>query len=166
MASLSSALGLRALGGLATTTNHAPAILGFNFFLAFIVINPRHLKQWCGIDHQVSPRRDLAQYGEQAVRSGKITQKQLDMMYRTEAAQANTIENFTLLVGAMALASAAGVEPSLINRAGLIYTGARIAYGLNYVFVETQVLSLTRSLVWWVGNVSCLWLLRKAALKL
>lgn len=167
MASLATALGLRAspLSSL-PTPNYAPAFVGFHFFFAYCVLAPRHLKQLYGIDHNVSPREDLTKYGEAAVKSGKITQKQLNMMRRTESAQANSIENFVLFVGAVGFATIAGVEGELVNRAALVYTIARVVYGFVYITVDKLSLSLIRSTSWWVGNISCLWLLYRAGGKL
>jgi uncharacterized MAPEG superfamily protein len=167
MASLATTLGLRASSlPNVTTASWAPAYVSFHFFFAYCVLAPRHLKQIYGLDHNVSPREDLGKYGEAAVQSGKITRGQLEMMRRNESAQANSIENYILFVGAMGFATFAGVEPELVNRAGLVYTVARIAYGLIYVLVDRRYLSLLRSVSWWVGNISCLWLLRRAGSKL
>lgn len=167
MASLATALGLRAspLPNLATPS-WAPAYVSFHFFFAYCVLAPRHLKQIYGLDHNVSPREDLAKYGDAAVRSGRITQRQLEMMRRNESAQANAVENYVLFVGAVGFATFAGVERELVNRAGLVYTVARVAYGVVYVLVDRPSLSLLRSVSWWVGNISCLWLLRRAGTKL
>lgn len=96
------------------------------------------------------------------MQSGKISQKTLRMMKRNESAQANAIENYVLFVGAMGFASFAGVERETINRAGLVYTVARVVYGMFYILAERLGWSLGRSVAWWVGNVSCLWLLRAA----
>lgn len=166
MPSLPTALGLRALPGSLHTPNKAPLYLTLNFIISYLVLAPRHLKQIHGIDHNVSPREDLAKHGAAAVASGKITAKQLAMMKRNEAAQANSVENYTLFVGAIGIASLAGVESHLVNRAGLLYTLARAVYGAVYVFVDSPALSLGRSVAWWVGNGSCLWLLWKAGKKL
>jgi uncharacterized MAPEG superfamily protein len=126
------------------------------------IVTSRHLKQLWGIDHQSAPRDDIAKYGEEAVRSGKITQGQLNMIKRNEAAYANSVENYTLLVGAVGLATAAGVAPKAINRAGLFYSLARVAYGIFYVLVEDDTWALGRTIFWWTGNGSCLYLLWKA----
>ncbi len=104
----------------------------------------------------------MARYGEAAVKSNKITRRQLDMLKRNEAAHANSIENYTLLVGAMGLATTAGVNPQIVNRAGLIYTLARIGYGIIYLLVEDDTVALGRTVFWWAGNGSCLWLLWEA----
>jgi uncharacterized MAPEG superfamily protein len=167
MAFLAATLGLHQLSlPNFTTSSYAPAFLSFHFIFAYCVLAPRHLKQIHGIDHNVSPREDLSKYGEAAVKSGKITQKQLEMMRRNESAQANSIENYVFFVGAMGFATFSGVEHELVNRAGLVYTAARIAYGLIYILVDQPFWSLLRSVAWWVGNISCLWLLRRAGGKL
>ena len=88
------------------------------------------------------------------------------MMRRNESAQLNSTENYILFVGAMSLATFAGVKRELINRAGLVYTLARIAYGPIYILADQPVWSLFRTLSWWVGNGSCLWLLWRAGGKL
>ncbi|KAK9423475.1 hypothetical protein SUNI508_13995 [Seiridium unicorne] len=89
-----------------------------------------------------------------------------DMMRRNESAQANSVEYYILFTSAMTVATFAGVEPELVNRAGLVYTVAPLAYGVSYILVDQQLWSLTRSVAWWVGNISCLWLLRRAGTKL
>ncbi|KAI1439016.1 hypothetical protein GGR50DRAFT_218667 [Xylaria sp. CBS 124048] len=160
MSLLSATLGLRATEGL--TPNCAPVYLCFHFVWAYIALAPRHLKQRWGIDHQSAPRDDVSKYGEAAVASNKITRQQLNMIKRTEAAHANSIENYTLLVGSMVLATTAGVDPHTINRAGIIYTLARIGYGIYYIAVEDDIVAIARALFWWAGNGSCLWLLWEA----
>lgn len=70
------------------------AFIAFNWFYAYIVLASRHFKQYHGIDNQASPRQDLKKYGEIAVREGKMTQAQLDRIYRVEAASANSTEGF------------------------------------------------------------------------
>ncbi|KAJ8110750.1 hypothetical protein ONZ43_g5794 [Nemania bipapillata] len=166
MASLATALGLRTAGTGLSASNWAPGLLSWQFFFAYGLLSSRTLKQWYGIDHNASPREDLAKYGESAVRSGKITQKQLDMLRRNESAHANSVENYTLFVAAMGFATFAGVEPHLINRAGLLYTTARLAYGLVYIFIDHDVWSQIRGITWWTGNLSCLWLLYRAGAKI
>ena len=169
MSSIAAALGLHGAGPLGPSTsvpNYGPAYLIFNFLLAYGGLAPRHLKQYYGIDHNVSPREDLTKYGERAVRDGKLTQRQLNMIKRNESAQANTVENFTLFVAGVTFATFAGVPTQTINTACLTYTVARIAYGAFYILVETPKLSLLRSVASWVGNVSGLTLLWKAGNKL
>lgn len=83
--------------GLHTDAFATPAaFIAANWFYAYIVLATRHWKQYYGIDNQGSPRQDLKRYGEIAVREGKITQAQLDQIYRVEAASANSTEGFIL----------------------------------------------------------------------
>ncbi|KAJ5679117.1 hypothetical protein N7462_007361 [Penicillium macrosclerotiorum] len=163
MSFLLTAIGLRAAGALeAPIPNYGPAFLAFHFFWAYGVLSSRTLKQWYGIDHQASPREDLAKYGEAAVREGKMTRKQLGMLKRNEAAHANSVENFSLLVGSLLFASYANVPSPVINAAGLSYTVARVCYGAVYILIDHPRWSQVRGLVWWWGNLSCLFLLYKA----
>ncbi|KAI1821623.1 hypothetical protein F4861DRAFT_451046 [Xylaria intraflava] len=166
MTSLALALGLRAAEAGQSVHSWAPGLLTWQFVYAYGLLSSRTLKQWYGIDHNVSPREDLAKYGDAAVRSGKITQKQLDMLKRNESAHANSVENYTLFVAALGFATFAGVETHLVNRAGLIYVTARFVYGLVYVFIDRDPWSQIRGVAWWVGNLSCLWLLYRAGGKL
>lgn len=73
MSSLVAGLGLRTAGAGLPASNWAPALLSWQFFFAYGLMSSRTLKQWYGIDHNASPREDLAKYGDAAVRSGKIT---------------------------------------------------------------------------------------------
>lgn len=166
MAPLSVALGLRAAPPTTQIPNYAPALLSFHFIWAYGVLSSRTLKQWYGIDHNESPRHDLDKYGAAAVKSGKITQKQLDMLRRNESAHANAVENYAFFVGATGFASLAGVDRTLINRAGVVYTVARVAYGFVYILIEDRSWSQLRGITWWIGNGSCLYLLWQAGKKL
>ncbi|KAJ5601010.1 hypothetical protein N7510_010544 [Penicillium lagena] len=162
MSSFLAQLGLRAAPATASISNYGPAFLGFNFVFAYGVLASRTLKQIYGIDHQESPREDLSKYGEAAVREGKITRAQLDMLKRNEAAHANAVENFTLLVASVLFASHAGVPAQTINAAAASYTLARIVYGAVYILIGHPRWSQVRGLVWWWGNLSCLFLLWRA----
>ncbi|KAK4200406.1 hypothetical protein QBC40DRAFT_280176 [Triangularia verruculosa] len=162
MVSLAVALGLRAAPLATTIPNYSPFFLGFHFFFAYGILSSRTLKQWYGIDHNESPRYDLAKYGDAAVASGKITKKQLDMLKRNESAHANAVENYAFFVGAVSLATIAGVDRTLINRAGLTYTIARVAYGAVYILIDHPQWSQLRGITWWIGNLSCFYLLYKA----
>ncbi|KAJ5338609.1 hypothetical protein N7452_005337 [Penicillium brevicompactum] len=161
MTSLLTTLGLRASQD-ARTSNYGPIFLTFHFFYAYGILSSRTLKQWYAIDHQASPREDLAKYGEAAVRDGKMTRKQLDMLKRNESAHANSVENFPLLVAGVLFASHAGVPAHIINAASLSYTLARILYGAVYILIDHPKWSQVRGLAWWWGNLSCLFLLWKA----
>ncbi|OQE11568.1 hypothetical protein PENVUL_c002G04035 [Penicillium vulpinum] len=161
MTSLLTTLGLRTSLDF-KSTNYGPLFLTSNFILAYGVLSSRTLKQWYGLDHQVSPREDLAKYGEVAVHEGKITRRQLDMLKRNESAHANAVENFPLLVAGVLFASMAGVPAKKINAAALSYTIARIVYGAVYILVDHPTWSQVRGLVWWWGNLSSFFLLWKA----
>ncbi|KAJ5746606.1 hypothetical protein N7520_011788 [Penicillium odoratum] len=143
-------------------TNYAPLILGFQYIYAYGILSSRTLKQYYGLDNNVSPREDLAKYGEAAVREGKITRRQLDMLKRNESAHSNAVEGFSLLVAGLGIASIAGVSASKINAAGLSYTIARIAYGAIYILVDRPRWSQLRGVTWWWGNFSCFYLLWEA----
>lgn len=162
MSTFFASIGLRAAPQTASIPNYGPAFLGFNFIFAYGILSSRTLKQIYGIDHQESPREDLAKYGEAAVREGKLTRAQLDMLKRNEAAHANAVENFTLLVASVLFASHAGVPAQTINAAAMSYTLARACYGAVYILISHPRWSAVRGLVWWWGNLSCLLLLWKA----
>jgi len=161
MASFAASLGLRTTD--LPIPNHAPAYLAFHFIFAYGVLSSRTLKQIYGIDHQESPRYDLVKYGEAAVKSGKITKSQLNMLQRCESASANSVENYTFFLGAIGFATLSGVERTVINQLALVYTVARVAYGAAYILIEDRKLASIRGILWWVGNISCFSLLWKAA---
>ncbi|KAF9884244.1 hypothetical protein FE257_001976 [Aspergillus nanangensis] len=162
MRSVAAAIGLTPSPLSTPISNCGPAILIFHFVFAYGILSSRTLKQYYGIDHNVSPREDLNKYGDAAVRDGKLTQSQLNMLRRTEAAHANSVENYTLLVAGITMASVAGVSPQTINAAGLTYTVARVGYAAVYILVDRPALSQLRGITWWVGNLTCLYLLWEA----
>lgn len=90
---------------LGLSNTHSPsllapaAFLAFNWFHSYCILASRNFKQYHGIDNQASPRQDLAKYGAIAVREGKLTQAQLDRIYRVEGASANSTEGFVLFTG-------------------------------------------------------------------
>lgn len=147
---------------MADTASSGSSFLIFNFVLAYAALSSRGLKNYLRIDHNVNPREDVATYGERAVREGKITESQLRMLKRNEAAHANAVENYTLLVAAILSAQVAGVNGATINRAAMTYTVARVVYGVNYLLTETRKWSWIRTAAWWIGNGSCFYLLSKA----
>ncbi|KAI0599559.1 hypothetical protein F4775DRAFT_550406 [Biscogniauxia sp. FL1348] len=163
MLSLATALGLRASPlSPDTLPNHAPGYLIFHFIFAYGLLSSRTLKQYYGIDHNAAPREDLDRYGEAAVRCGRLTRGQLAMLRRNEAAHANAVENYALFVAAVGFATVARVEREYVNRAALVYTAARVAYGAVYILVDHPLWSQIRGVTWWTGNLSCLWLLWRA----
>ncbi|QIW94605.1 hypothetical protein AMS68_000123 [Peltaster fructicola] len=159
-------VGLHAINETSAALNYTPGFLAFHFIFAYGLLSSRTLKQYYGIDHNVSPRYDLKDFGEEAVRTGKITRRQLEMLKRNESASANAVENYTLLAGALCLANIAGVNRSTINTAGLTYTAARIAYAAIYILVDHPWWSQMRGITWWIGNGSCLFLLWRSWQKL
>ncbi|KAL1847015.1 hypothetical protein Plec18167_003020 [Paecilomyces lecythidis] len=159
---LLTSLGLSAATATTTIPNYGPAALIFHFLFAYGILSSRTLKQMYGLDNNVSPREDLAKHGDAAVREGKISQKTLDMLKRNESAHANSVENYTLLVAGVSLATFAGVDRVVVNRAVAMYTIARIAYAIVYITIDRPRLSQLRGICWWTGNLSCLTLLWKA----
>ncbi|KAK3115625.1 hypothetical protein LTR53_004832 [Teratosphaeriaceae sp. CCFEE 6253] len=152
MASLLTALGLRASNPLTPAASITATYLITNYVFAYLVLASRTPKQHYGLDHNVSPREDLGKYGDAAVRSGKMTQKQLDQLRRLEGANANSIENYILFVAAMLFAQISGMASTQINATGLCYTVARFIYAGVYVFVDTPKLSQARGIMYWTGN--------------
>jgi uncharacterized MAPEG superfamily protein len=63
-------------------------------------MSTRGTKMRLGLDHNVNPREDLTNYGEAAVRSGKISRRALDKLKRQESAHANAQEGYSLFVAA------------------------------------------------------------------
>ncbi|KAK5167144.1 uncharacterized protein LTR77_007874 [Saxophila tyrrhenica] len=152
MASLATTLGLRTPTGLGQPPSYAGAYLIFHFIWAYGLTSSRTLKQILGIDHNVSPREDLSKYGPAAVSSGKITQKQLDMLKRNEGAHANSYENYAVFAAAMIWSHVAGLDTTDVNASALVYTVARLAYVAIYVLVDKPLLSQMRGICWWMGN--------------
>ena len=159
MSSLLTALGLRASSPISPAPTLGHYYIMFHFIYAYGILSSRTWKQYYGLDHNVSPREDLAKYGQQAVSSGKLTQAQLDQMKRVESASANSVEHFPLFVGAVLWAQMAGLKSEVINAAGLWYTLARLAYAAVYITASTPVTSQLRGIMWWTSNIICLRLL-------
>ncbi|RDW91589.1 hypothetical protein BP5796_02754 [Coleophoma crateriformis] len=146
--------------------NYAAGFITGNFFLAYAVLSTRFIKTHLKLDHNVCPREDLNKYGEKMVTEGKMTAATLRMIKRWEAAHANAVENFPLFFGSVLLALHAGVPVGKINGLAALYTLARCAYALAYINIETHAASYGRSVLWWVGNVSCLTLIKMAGSRL
>jgi uncharacterized MAPEG superfamily protein len=132
----------------------AAAII-WQFIFAYGVLSSRTLKQYYGLDHNVSPRDDLSKFGPNAVTSGKISQRQFDQLKRIEAAHANSVEHFPLFVGALIWAHMARLPTVEINRSALAYLLARIAYAAVYIFVDKPSWSQLRGLFWWTSDLLC-----------
>ncbi|KAJ9658069.1 hypothetical protein H2198_003907 [Neophaeococcomyces mojaviensis] len=135
------------------------AFIAWNWFFAYVVLAPRTPKQIYGIDHNNNPRQDVNKYGSEAVRSGKMTQAQLELVQRVEAASANSTEGYILFTASVLFALVAGVPRDTIMSLCTVYSAARVVYGAAYVFIARHPWTLIRSTVWWVANVSCLYLL-------
>ncbi|APA15262.1 hypothetical protein SS1G_08893 [Sclerotinia sclerotiorum 1980 UF-70] len=147
---------------LSPTINHSVPYILTNWTLSYLILAPRHWKQYYGFDHNESPRYDIEQYGERMVLEGKLTRRQLDRVKRVQSAQSNSIEHFGVFVGCILLAQQAGLPVQIINKFGFYYNLARIGYGFAYTFLETRNLSVLRSAFWWWGNVSCIGILLEA----
>jgi len=158
---MATALGLHAGEGI-TTANYAPYYAMFHFIWAHILTSSRALKQRYGLDHNVNPREDLARFGEKAVQDGKITREQLNRLKRNEAAHANSMENYPVFLGCILFATVSKVPSQTINRVCAIYSIARIVYVVAYLFVGRWKHSWIRSLSWWIGNFSCIYLFWKS----
>jgi uncharacterized MAPEG superfamily protein len=61
------------------------------------------------------------------------------------------------------MANVAGVETRVMNTACLVYSLARVGYGVVYVVIEKLEWSFVRTALWWVGSGVCLDLLRAGA---
>lgn len=143
----------------ATIPNYGPHFLIGNFIFAYAAISTRFIKMSHGMDHNSNPRDDLAKYGEKRVQEGKMTSSQLAAIKRLQAAHENAVEHFPFFIAAIVMATQAGVENSVVNRYGLVYTAVRIAYALAYYKIEDHQASYIRSVLWWAGNITCIRLL-------
>ncbi|KAF1990083.1 hypothetical protein K402DRAFT_349176 [Aulographum hederae CBS 113979] len=158
-------LGLRANTASLPIPSYTPHFIIGNFILAHALTSLRGTKILAGIDNNVCPREDLDRFGPAAVKSGKMTQAQLDTLKRRQAAHANAVENYPFFLGAMIFAELAGLEPAVVNRYAVVYTVIRTVYAVLYARVEKKVLSYLRSVCWWVGNITCfrlIWFAGKA----
>ncbi|RAK74942.1 uncharacterized protein BO72DRAFT_450224 [Aspergillus fijiensis CBS 313.89] len=164
-ASLLTTLGLRATPS-SPTPNHAAGYIIGNWFLAHGILNPRAAIRRLGQDHNNAPRENLLKYGEAAVQAGKITRGQLNRLKRREAAYENVIEGFPLFIAGVLLALHAGVPTEIINWIGLWFSVMRVAYATAAVAIESEPLNFVPSLLWWLGNVSCLTALMLAGKRL
>jgi len=167
MSSLFTTLGFRAAGiGSQTPANLSAGFLIGHFLFAYGIMSSRTPKQYLKMDHNVSPREDLAKYGSEMVSDGKISQRTLNMLKRWESAHANAVENYALFVAAVLLGNHTGVPAAVINGHIASYTLARMAYAVVYIFIDRESLSQLRGLCWWWGNSSCFSLLYIAGKRL
>lgn len=158
---------LAALLGLSATAAGDPKFMVAEYLIANIVFahaisSARALKAFYRIDNHISPRTDLDKLGARAVLEGRLTQRQLDMLKRNEAAHANSMDHLPIFAAALTLAMVAGLPAAEINCAGLAYTLARVAYVGNYVLSSTMLGASLRPLLWWAGNIICFRLIWKA----
>ncbi|RMZ75877.1 hypothetical protein DV737_g5100, partial [Chaetothyriales sp. CBS 132003] len=161
MDSLASFLGLGS-----GADNKATNYIVWNFIYAYAILSTRAAKVLLKLDHNVAPREDIAKYGEQAVKSGKVTKAQLAFLKRNEAAHANRVEHFAMFAASAALAAAAGVPNEVVNKACLVYTLLSLSYGAAYLLITNPLLSYSRSVLWWAGSATCFYLLSQAGKKL
>jgi uncharacterized MAPEG superfamily protein len=154
-------LGLKSNSPLAAPPNNAPYHAIFNFLFAYVFLSSRFLKKSYGLDHNVNPREDVLRFGERAVQEGKITRAQLNLLKRHEAAHANSMEHFPVLVGSALFATVAKVPNKTINKACLVYSASRLVYAVAYLTIDMDraKLSYIRSLAWWASNFTCMYLL-------
>lgn len=129
------------------------------FVFGHLVLSTRGPKVALGIDHNVNPTRDLEVYGKRLVEKGKITQAQLDKLYRREAAHQNTISNLPFFWFAAGFAQLAGLPHPFINKLCVIYSLARAIYAYAYIHTTKHKFSYVRSLAWWAGNFTCFYAL-------
>jgi uncharacterized MAPEG superfamily protein len=155
MSSLFTRLGLQAISPGSQVPSYAGGYLIFQFIWAYGLTSARTLKQIYGLDHNVSPREDLDKFGPAAVKSGKITQSQLDMLKRNEGAHANSREHFAVFASAILWAHIAGLSHTNINASCVAYTVVRLAYVAVYILVDTPKLSQLRGITWWMSNFVC-----------
>ncbi|KAK2590079.1 hypothetical protein QQS21_012240 [Conoideocrella luteorostrata] len=153
MSSLASILGFKS--GSETRDMIAEYII-INALWAYNLSSARALKVFYKLDNNVSPRADLEKFGPRAVLEGKVTQAQLDMLKRNEAAHANSMEHFPVFATALVLAKVARLPAADINFAAFAYTVLRIAYFGNYVFSTTFSWAALRPFLWMGSNIVCL----------
>ena len=98
--SLLSLLGLQVTVNGHQLSNYAPAFLLLNWLFAYCTLSTRFMKKAVGLDHNASPRKDLATYGDAAVKAGKLTQQRLEQIERMQAAHENSVEGYAFFVAA------------------------------------------------------------------
>ncbi|KAH7398023.1 hypothetical protein BKA64DRAFT_56058 [Cadophora sp. MPI-SDFR-AT-0126] len=154
-------LGLSPLPPSHTTLSHsripsyACRFLIFNFIFAYGLLSTRFVKRYYGFDHNACPRQDVERYGEKMVRDGKMSRAALERVRRMENAHANSVEGFAVFVGGVLLALHAGVPTEKLNGLMVVYSVARIGYGLAYILIENEHLALIRTVFWYAANITC-----------
>lgn len=156
--------------------NYAPAFTLANWLYAYCTLSPRFAKMAVGLDHNLSPREDLDRYGDAAVQAGKLSRRRLGRIRRMQSAHENSVEGFTLFVAfgtsfcgssgsemfgsltwsSVLFATYASISSTTINTLCAWYTLSRLFYGAAYILIESERLSLLRTLIWWSCNASCI----------
>ena len=156
--------------------NYAPTFTLANWLYAYCTLSPRFAKMAVGLDHNLSPREDLSKYGDAAVQAGKLSRRRLEQIRRMQSAHENSVEGFTLFVAcgtsmwkllvrklsctltesSVLFATYSGVPNPTINAICVWYTLSRLFYGAAYILIESERLSLIRTLFWWSCNASCI----------
>ncbi|OAA61415.1 Membrane-associated, eicosanoid/glutathione metabolism (MAPEG) protein [Cordyceps fumosorosea ARSEF 2679] len=160
MPSLSTIFGLSAATG-------DPNLMVAEYLIANILLShtfssARVLKMRFGLDNHISPRADLERFGPRAVLEGRLSQAQLDMLKRNEAAHGNSMDHLPVFAAALILAKVAGLPAADINYVGLTYTLTRIAYVGNYLVSSSLLGASLRPVLWWTANLLCLRLIWRA----
>ncbi|KAN0098984.1 hypothetical protein V8E51_014647 [Hyaloscypha variabilis] len=165
--SILTTLGLRILSpGEPQPPNLAATFLISNFIFAYALLSTRGIKRLYKFDHNTSPREDVSKYGEKLMREGKLDRKTLERVKRWESAHANTVEGYSLFTGGVLLALHAGVPTQNLNGLMALYSSAIIAYAAAYILIEDERASFLRSVLWWVGNTSCISMMVMAGKKM
>ncbi|PYH45336.1 uncharacterized protein BP01DRAFT_296732, partial [Aspergillus saccharolyticus JOP 1030-1] len=152
--SLLTTLGLRTTPS-SPTPNRIAIVILINWFLAHGVLNTRTARQQLRLDSSGVAWYDLLQHGEAAVRSGKMTRRQLERLKRRETAYTNVIEGFPLFLAGALLALFVQVPPEIINSFGIWFSILRVTYAAAYVLIESEGLRFVPSLLWWCGDTAC-----------
>ena len=160
---------------------HTSGFLIWNRWYAYGVLSSRTIKQYHCVDHNRAPRQDISEHCEKAVKEGRLSERALDRIKRTQAASENSVEGYTLFVASgifhllrhfeaicqtilrciVLFAMVAKLPNETINMSCASYTLARLVHGPAYILIESDQLALIRSVARWWCNVSCLTLLWK-----
>ncbi|KAI5356936.1 putative membrane-associated, eicosanoid/glutathione metabolism (MAPEG) protein [Septoria linicola] len=98
-----------------------------------------------------TPRGFVKQAGD----SQKLDQASKDLISRTEAAVANSFENFGPFTAAVVAGSAAKLDPLVLNSLTFVYLGSRVLYSVLYINSTTLAVAKARSAAYVVG-LGCL----------
>eukprot|EP01118_Nematostelium_gracile_P014766 TRINITY_DN582_c0_g1_i2.p1 TRINITY_DN582_c0_g1~~TRINITY_DN582_c0_g1_i2.p1 ORF type:complete len:173 (+),score=42.13 TRINITY_DN582_c0_g1_i2:2-520(+) len=84
---------------------------------------------------------------------------------RSNAAHLNSMETFPFFASAVLAAHVTRVNPILIDRLAMGYVASRFVYNIFYIKGETETLSVCRSLTYFGGYATILYLFYEAARK-